>query len=93
MPVVENGSLAGIISRRDLMRALLDVPRQCTASGDEALGTAVRSRLEAELEITPPMVNATVSNGVVTLRGRSRRSWNAQRPGWRRKASAASAAW
>ncbi|PDS95136.1 hypothetical protein CO659_25370 [Rhizobium sp. S9] len=69
LPVVENGSLAGMISRRDLMRALLDVPRQCTASGDEALGTAVRSRLEGELEITPRKVNATVSNGVVTLRG------------------------
>jgi len=69
LPVVENGRLAGMISRRDLMRAYLDVPRQCTASGDQALGTAVRSRLEAELEITPPMVNATVSDGVVTLRG------------------------
>jgi CBS domain-containing protein len=69
LPVVENGGLAGMISRRDLMRALLDVPRQCTASGDEALGTAVRSRLEAELEIITPIVEATVSDGIVTLRG------------------------
>ncbi|MGO8094594.1 CBS domain-containing protein [Rhizobium leguminosarum] len=69
LPVVEDGRLAGMISRRDLMRALLQVPRQCTASGDEALKIAIRCRLEAELEITPPMVNATVSNGVVTLRG------------------------
>ncbi|ANM13566.1 UNVERIFIED_ORG: osmotically-inducible protein OsmY [Rhizobium aethiopicum] len=50
------------------MRALLDVRRQCTASGDEALGTAVRG-LETEFEIRFPIVNATVSNGAVTLRG------------------------
>ncbi|WP_348631442.1 BON domain-containing protein [Rhizobium leguminosarum] len=29
----------------------------------------MRSRLESELEITAPMVKATVSNGIVTLRG------------------------
>lgn len=52
-----------------MMRALLDVRRQCTASGDEALGTAVRGRLETEFEIRFPIVNATVSDGAVTLRG------------------------
>ncbi|EJC75160.1 CBS-domain-containing membrane protein [Rhizobium leguminosarum bv. trifolii WSM2012] len=54
LPVVENGRLAGIINRRNLMRALLYVPGHHTAAGDEALGTAVRSRLESELEMAAP---------------------------------------
>ncbi|WP_245513030.1 CBS domain-containing protein [Rhizobium sp. BK376] len=69
VPVLDGGRLVGMISRRDLMRALLEIPADCTAAGDEALKTAVRSRLEAELEISPASVATTVSKGIVTLRG------------------------
>lgn len=38
--------------------------------GDDALSTAVRARLQLELGLTHQDVKATVSRGVVTLRGR-----------------------
>ncbi len=38
--------------------------------GDDALSTAVRSRLQMELGLTHDVVKATVANGVVTLKGR-----------------------
>ncbi|QFY62730.1 BON domain-containing protein (plasmid) [Rhizobium grahamii] len=38
--------------------------------GDDALSTAVRSRLQLELGLTHQDVKATVSEGVVTLRGK-----------------------
>ncbi|OCJ11136.1 hypothetical protein A6U87_27900 [Rhizobium sp. AC44/96] len=38
--------------------------------GDDALSTAVRSRLQLELGLTHQEVKATVSKGVVTLRGK-----------------------
>ncbi|MBO9126965.1 MULTISPECIES: BON domain-containing protein [unclassified Rhizobium] len=38
--------------------------------GDDALSTAVRSRLQLELGLTHQDVKATVSKGVVTLRGK-----------------------
>lgn len=38
--------------------------------GDDAISTAVRSRLQMELGLTHQVVKATVSNGVVTLRGK-----------------------
>lgn len=38
--------------------------------GDDALSTAVRCRLQLELGLTHQDVRATVSQGVVTLRGK-----------------------
>ncbi len=38
--------------------------------GDDALSTAVRSRLQLELGLTHQDVKTTVSQGIVTLRGK-----------------------
>ncbi|MBP2445084.1 CBS domain-containing protein [Rhizobium leguminosarum] len=69
IPVVAEGRLVGMVSRRDLMRALVGTPSESTASGDQALQTAVCCRLESELGIAPKEVETSVSNGLVILRG------------------------
>lgn len=69
IPVAAEGRLVGVVSRRDLMRAIVDTPSESTASGDQALQTAVRCRLEPELKIAPKDVETSVSNGLVIFRG------------------------
>jgi|UPI00055A932D CBS domain-containing protein len=69
IPVVDDGRLVGMVSRRDLMRAMIDTPGQFAAAGDDALCTAVRARLETDLGISSKDVETSVKEGHVYLRG------------------------
>lgn len=66
LPVVQDGMLVGIVTRADLLRALL-APASDTSDG------AIRAALQAEMARLPwadaPYVTFTVRNGVVTFYG------------------------
>ncbi|NLS08238.1 CBS domain-containing protein [Rhizobium sp. P32RR-XVIII] len=69
VPILDRGRIAGIVSRSNLLQALLSPPADCTASGDEALHLAVCTRLLSELNLQPERVHVVVSNCKVTLTG------------------------
>lgn len=69
VPILDSGRIVGMVSRSNLLQALLSPPVDCTASGDEALHLAIRARLLSELNLQPERVHVAVSNCKVTLRG------------------------
>lgn len=70
VPVVRDGSVVGIVSRADLLNALLARPAPAPAS--EATGWALRDRIVAELEragVHTAYVHVVVDAHAVHLRG------------------------
>lgn len=70
LPVLEHGKLAGLVTRTDLLRAL--VARQAvspTASSDRELRDRIETMLRGEDWATSACVNVTVENGVAQLWG------------------------
>ncbi len=61
LPVVQEGRVVGIVSRADVLRALV--------RSDEELAEAVRRALVEELWIDPTRVRIQVQDGVVSLEG------------------------
>ncbi|WEX86384.1 CBS domain-containing protein [Sinorhizobium garamanticum] len=70
VPVVQNGVLVGIISRVDLLRAIVDVPGEGTVRGDEALAVAIRARLRSDLGLDPERIKVSVEACHVVLEGK-----------------------
>ena len=78
LPVVERGALAGLVTRAELLRAL--VARQAIAPatpGDEEIRDRIEATLRSEAWAPSTVVNVQVTDGVVQLWGAV--SSNAQR--------------
>jgi CBS domain-containing protein len=68
LPVVERGRLVGIVSRRDVIRAI-STGRDRTAQGDDALRLAVVTRLRSELGLGTDQVDVQVRDAKVVVTG------------------------
>lgn len=69
LPVVENGRLAGIVSRRDLLKLVVARRRENVPRGDEAMARGIMARLGEEPGLAGSRIEAEISEGVVRLRG------------------------
>ena len=69
VPVVRKGKLVGIISRADLLRALVTAKFDDTAPGDAAIRRSILTRLGDDIGVEGSRLSVTVSKGVVHLVG------------------------
>lgn len=70
VPVLENGRLAGIVTRGNLVQALATAPlTDRRPLGDEQIREKIQKALEAETWANPLLVNITVHDGVVSVWG------------------------
>lgn len=69
LPIVLDGRLVGIVSRRDILRIILEAPSATLPKEDESIRLAVRTRLRADLGLTPQKVQVSVKNGQITIDG------------------------
>ena len=71
VPIVERGRLAGIVSRADLMRALIAqrAPTTGTAQSDAEITAAVSAFFDSEIWSPRATVRVSVTDGIVDLWG------------------------
>jgi CBS domain-containing protein len=71
VPVLENGQLCGIISRANLLRALMlySPPGGTDTQTDQAILAQIRARLEHERWLDLSRLNIVVTDGIVHLWG------------------------
>ncbi|MDQ0322037.1 CBS domain-containing protein [Pararhizobium capsulatum DSM 1112] len=69
IPVIRAGELVGIISRADLLQAILMAKQDETAAGDEAIQRSISIRLGESTGLEGLDVKVTVADGIVHLWG------------------------
>ena len=69
LPVVADGKMLGIVSRADLLRAIMVATPDRTASGDEAIRRSIMTRLNEDTGLEGLEVGVTVADGLVHLWG------------------------
>ncbi|MDP1700272.1 MAG: CBS domain-containing protein [Aestuariivirga sp.] len=69
MPVVRDGKLVGIISRKDLLRVIAAARRETIPPGNDAMRRAILARLAENTDLQGAHLTVTVSGGVVHLGG------------------------
>lgn len=68
--VMHLGRIIGVVSRCDLMAAIIEAPHEGIRREDEALLESIRTRLKNELNLDPGMINIVVSNAQAYVYGR-----------------------
>jgi CBS domain-containing protein len=69
IPIIEHGRLAGIVSRRDILRAFSQSTQDAVAGGDDALRLAIVTRLRSDLGLENENIEVTVRNPQVSIKG------------------------
>ncbi|HEV7305829.1 CBS domain-containing protein [Ensifer sp.] len=69
VPVLKDGRLIGIISRADLLQAILEAKQDETATGDDAIRRSILIRLGENTGLEGLDIKVAVSDGVVHLWG------------------------
>ena len=69
IPVIRDGRLIGIVSRADLLQAILSARQDETATGDEAIRRSILVRLSENTGLEGLDVKVAVSDGIVHLWG------------------------
>lgn len=69
IPIIEDGRPVGIVSRRDVLRAMSNSGQDAVAAGDVAIRLAIVTRLQADLGLDRKTVEVTVSDAQVLIKG------------------------
>lgn len=71
VPVLRNGMVVGIISRRDLLHAFVVGAKESAPSspGDDAIRKRILAGIEKETWVPPRPIDISVADGIVELRG------------------------